>query len=161
MAATVIFSFFLYDFISAYESNRDLRLLVQLRSFVKAVWGVFRSSWILYLVLLLFFGFLVYYYIFMKSATPRVTAGGVTWYGGSILLNYLTIPKIIIYYIKQIVWPADLLVDYKFFPIIPQNPYEIEVILSLGAVAGILLGAFFLLQYNKIALFGCPDLYPK
>src|SRR3972149_3628391 len=139
MAATMIFAFFLYDFVLAFPSNGNLSTDSVLKNVWRTARRVITANKFLYFSLFLFFCFVVYYYLFMRHSTVRVRFEGVDWYGGSILLNYLTIPKIILYYVKQLIWPMHLLADYKYFPIVVRNPYDLQAILSLIIVCGMIL----------------------
>lgn len=153
-AATMVFAFFLYDFVMAFPSNRSLSTDGVLKNVWKTTQRIIVANKFLYFSLFLFFCFVVYYYLFMRHSTVRVRFEGVDWYGGSTLLNYLTIPKIILYYIKQLLWPMHLLVDYKYFPIVVRDPYEPQAILSLIIVAEIILLALCFLNRHKWVAFG-------
>jgi protein O-mannosyl-transferase len=154
IVATMVFTFFFYQFIITFPTDANWSL----KNLFVNVWittvKVLRTHRMVYFGLFVFFCFIVYYYLFMQHATPRVRSDGVSWYGGSMLLNYLTIPKIVMYYIKQLLWPMHLLTDYKFFPIVARNPYEPMVILSIMMVSLIVVLTLYLLNRNKPAAFG-------
>jgi protein O-mannosyl-transferase len=152
--AIMLFSFILYDYVTAYRLHDNPGIKNVLKNIWKTALEIIMVNKTLYISLFLFFSYVVYYYLFMKHSTPRVRVEGVEWYGGSMLLNYMAIPKIIIYYIKQLIWPVHLLVDYKFFPIVPRNPYEIQAILSLTTVIVAILLALYMLNHHKIMAFG-------
>jgi protein O-mannosyl-transferase len=154
MAATMVFVFILYDFIQAHPSGPPNSLRGRLRDLFGTARTIIAANKYLYGGLLASFCVITYYYLFLRHSTVRVRLDGVDWYGGSMVLDYLSIPKIILYYFKQILWPAHLLVDYKFFPILAKSVTEPAAILAAVAVALLILLAVYLIRVNKVVSFG-------
>ncbi len=69
-----------------------------------------------YLYSLVFMGalFFGYYKVFIKSPSNRIA-----YYGDSMITTFLTVGKILVYYIKLLVYPINLNVDYSYnaFPL--------------------------------------------
>lgn len=91
-----------------------------------------------------------YYKIFIKSPSLQHT-----YYGGSALATFLTVARILVHYLKLILFPVRLNADYSFdaFPL-STAVYEPSALASLMAL--LLMGylAFKLLDTRKMIAFG-------
>ncbi len=80
-------------------------------------------------------GFAVaYYYIVLMHASGRIFGTRIGWWGGSVLLNYLTASKVMMYYLKQLLFPIHLSEDYMGIGIVAKSPFQASAILSFIGV---------------------------
>ena len=152
-AASLVFMYFMYDFTKSMSLLNKPSLKEFLRgAFTKTVEVLKTYRWF-YSGLILFFFWSVWYYVWFRKSSVRISGEVIHWYTDSLFLNYLSIPKIILYYIKQLLYPVQLLADYKFYPILADSAFEPQAIASLIGVLAIILLAFWLVTYRWIASF--------
>jgi tetratricopeptide (TPR) repeat protein len=96
-------------------------------------------------VALLFTG----YKVFIKSPSNKVG-----FYGGDIFIQFLTVGKILVHYIKLLFYPVNLLADYSFnsFPL-SQSIFEPATFLSLLILCVLGVLAVKLLLINRLMGF--------
>ncbi len=97
-----------------------------------------------------------YYSVIVRNATTRIGEAGVTFWGGSLLTNTLTVPLTYAHYAKLAVWPRQLAAQY-FGAFDPATGFsDPRVIPALVFLAGaILLGIWLLLKTShRVAGFG-------
>jgi tetratricopeptide (TPR) repeat protein len=153
MGVTLIAVFLVYDFMIRSENL----MTAEIRSSRNLLWFTIKDVLDRGKIFYALFGAgvfaVVYYYIFVKQSSGFVTAEQIRWYGSSWVLNYLTVPKIIIYYLKQLFFPAHLLADYKLFPIVAESAAELAAwgsVILLGIIMGF---AFYAWKQDKIIAF--------
>ena len=152
-AASLVFMYFMYDFTKGMSLLNKPSLKEFLRgAFTKTVEIVKTYRWF-YSGLILFFFWSVWYYIWFRRSSALISGDGIHWYSDSPFLNYLSIPKIILYYIKQLLYPVQLLADYKFYPILADSVFEPQAIVSLIVVLVIVLLAFWFVTHRWIVSF--------
>lgn len=153
-AATLLFMYFTYDVVQSVSLRGGRSLLSILRDCVTGCFDVLRKYRWFYAGLAAFFVWGVWYYVIFRRSSIYVTTNGISWYAGSPLLNYLSIPTIILYYIKQLVFPMNLLSDYKFYPILATSILDPRAIATLLGLLVLIGSAFRLIVVNKLAAFG-------
>jgi len=96
----------------------------------------------------------LYYYIIYKHASYLIRTDEIKWWGGSILLNYLTIPKLLAFYIGKILFPSQLISDYSGYPIIARSAGDAFSWTSLIMIGVLAWFSFFSLRINKWIFWG-------
>jgi tetratricopeptide (TPR) repeat protein len=105
-----------------------------------------------YLYSLIFLGALSfsYYKVFITSPSNRVT-----YYGDSMITTFLTVGKILVHYIKLLVYPIRLTADYSFdaFPLSSSflEPATVGAFVVLGVIGYVVLR---LVITHRMAAFG-------
>ncbi len=89
-----------------------------------------------------------WYMIVIKEASHKIG-----WHGGNIVLNFATVAKIWMTYLRLIFFPLKLCADYKSYPL-ATSLFEQATIFSVGGVAVIFTLAFWMLKKNKFIAFG-------
>ena len=144
MAVTLPAIFFLYDCIHNLPDEGSLlkRCSVSLKKVISR-YGLFYLFFLA--VALLFTG----YKVFIKSPSNKVG-----FYGGDIFIQFLTVGKILVHYIKLLFYPVNLLADYSFnsFPL-SQSIFEPATFLSLLVLCGLGVLAVKLLLVNRLMAF--------
>jgi tetratricopeptide (TPR) repeat protein len=141
MGATLPLLLFIYDF-------------VEVTSGEKGIWRSFKEVWSryypLYLPVFLVGVWFAYYKVFINYPSTRHE-----YYGGSIATNFLTVGKILIYYLKLILLPVVLNADYSFnaFPL-SKGILETGTIFSFVILTGIFYLIVKLLAREKAIAFG-------
>lgn len=89
------------------------------------------------------------YKVFIKSPSNKVGL-----YGGDLYIQLLTVSKILVYYIKLLLFPINLIADYSFnsFPL-SHSLYEPAILFSLTVLCAIAFLTSKLLLRNKIMAF--------
>ena len=144
MAVTLPALFFSYDFIHNLSDKGSLT-----HRFSTSFKKTFTSHKIFYLSFLLMAILFICYKIFLKS--PSNKEG---FYGGNLYIQLLTVSKILVYYIKLLFFPINLIADYSFnsFPL-PRSLVEPATLFSLMALCAIAFLMLKLLSRNKIMAF--------
>ena len=105
-----------------------------------------------YVYVLLFAGAVAYSYykVFVKSPSYQSA-----FYGDSLLTNFLTVGRILVYYMKLLVYPINLNADYSFnaFPL-SSSLFEPSVFLSILFLMGCGYVVLRLLGRDKLMAFG-------
>ena len=144
MAVTLPAIFFLYDYIHNLPDEGPLlkRCSVSLKRVISRH-GLFYLCFLA--VALLFTG----YKVFVKSPSNKVG-----FYGGDLFVQFLTVGKILVHYIKLLFYPVNLLADYSFnsFPL-SQSIFEPATFLSLLVLCALGLLAVKLLVINRLMAF--------
>ena len=89
------------------------------------------------------------YKVLLKSPSNKVG-----FYGGDLYIQVLTVGKILMYYIKLLFFPINLLADYSFnsFPL-STSFFEPTTLLSFGALCFLAILTMQLLNKNKTMAF--------
>jgi len=91
-----------------------------------------------------------YYKIFIKSPSHQIN-----YYGDSVLVTFLTVGRIIVYYLKLLVFPVNLNADYSYnafsLSVSFLEPATLFSFILLGVLGYVL---FRLLNTHKIMAFG-------
>jgi len=150
MGVTLPAIFFIYDLIKNLPEERKKPETNPVREIVKAL----KKIWIQhkYFYGIFFIGALafIYYKIFINSPSHQEE-----YYGNSILITFLTVGKIIIHYIKLLLFPVNLIADYSYdaFPL-ASSFLDWPVLFSLILLFLILLTFLKMLTSNKLMAFG-------
>ena len=144
MAVTLPAIFFAYDFISSLPDEGSLAN--RLSNALKKIISSYKIFYLTFLVPAILF---TCYKVLLKS--PSNKEG---FYGGDLYIQFLTVSKILFYYIKLLFFPINLIADYSFnsFPL-SQSLLEPETIFSLMALCAIALLTLRLLFKNKLMAF--------
>jgi tetratricopeptide (TPR) repeat protein/uncharacterized membrane protein len=150
MGVTLPALFLAYDLVTNF--NRDVS--GSNLGYGKALFSSFKKSIAngYFLYPFMFLGAVAYtcYQVFIKSASLQDT-----YYGDSALTTFLTVARILVHYLKLLVYPIRLLADYSFnaFPL-STSFFEPSTFISL--VLLLLLGflALKMLVNHKMAAFG-------
>lgn len=144
MAVTLPAIFFAYDLISSLPDEGSLAN--RLSNALKKIISSYKIFYLTFLVPAILF---TCYKVLLKS--PSNKEG---FYGGDLYIQFLTVSKILFYYIKLLFFPINLIADYSFnsFPL-SQSLLEPETILSLMALCAIAFLTLRLLCKNKIMAF--------
>jgi tetratricopeptide (TPR) repeat protein len=142
--------FFCYDLITHFPEKVRKIDAAYFKALVLTVKKVLVQS--KYLYSLLFLGALSfsYYKVFIKSPSYKVT-----YYGDSMITTFLTVGKILVHYIKLLVYPIRLNADYSFnaFPLSSSflEPATVVSFMVLGVIGYVVLR---LVITHRIAAFG-------
>ncbi|MCX5884517.1 MAG: tetratricopeptide repeat protein, partial [Proteobacteria bacterium] len=141
MGVTLPLMMFVYDYVSVISKGEGM-------------WQSFKEMWrkyyVLYLpVFLMGIGF-TYYKLFINYPSTRHE-----YYGGSLVTNFLTVGKILVYYLKLIFFPVVLNADYSYngFPL-SQGVFELATVTSLLILGMIFYLIYRLLTREKMIAFG-------
>lgn len=97
-----------------------------------------------------------YYSVIVRNATTRIGEAGVTFWGGSLLTNTLTVPLTYAHYAKLAVWPKQLAAQYfgAFEPATGfSDPRVVPALIFLAGIAAV--GTWLLLRTShRVAGFG-------
>ena len=150
MGVTLPVLFLIYDLVNNLpEEVKDFRLhpAKEIAKTVKRIWVEHKYFYCTFLIGALTFS---YYKIFINS--PSHQAG---YYGNSILVTFLTVSKIIIHYIKLLLFPVNLIADYSYdaFPL-ASSLFEWSVLSSLILLLLILYILLRILTRKKWIAFG-------
>ncbi len=110
-----------------------------------------REQW-LYISLWLIGIAFTLYWVFIKGASQRVTAGKINYWGGSFYTNFLTVMRVHAWYLKQLVYPTPIAQYLGSFEI-SRSIFDWRVVLSMAVVGGALGGGFLLLKRDKLMAF--------
>ena len=141
MGVTLPLLLFVYDFIEV--TSRE-----------KGLWSSFKEVWSryypLYLPVFLVGIWFAYYKIFLNYPSSRHE-----YYGRSMVTNFLTVGKILVYYLKIIFMPVVLNADYSYnaFPL-SGGIGEVGTFFSIVILAGIFFLIARLLTREKLIAFG-------
>ncbi|MCX5886505.1 MAG: tetratricopeptide repeat protein, partial [Proteobacteria bacterium] len=141
MGVTLPLLLFVYDFIEV--TSRE-----------KGVWCSFKEVWSryypLYLPVFLVGIWFAYYKIFLNYPSSRHE-----YYGRSMVTNFLTVGKILVYYLKIIFLPVVLNADYSYnaFPL-SGGIGEVGTFFSIVILAGIFFLIARLFTREKLIAFG-------
>ena len=144
MAVTLPAIFFLYDGITNLPEEGSL--FKKCSASLKKIISRYVFFYLFFLtVALLFSG----YKVFIKSPSNKIG-----FYGGDPLTQFLTVGKILVYYIKLLFYPINLLADYSFnsFPL-SQSFLEPATVLSLAVLCALGFLAVKLLVIDKLMAF--------
>jgi tetratricopeptide (TPR) repeat protein len=103
MAITLPVVFILYDWMTEERGGRDWK------SFFLAPFRILRKYWWQYLLFFITALLFAYYTVFILKVSNQKA-----YYGGSVFLNFLTVGKILAYYIYLLILPLKLSITYNF-----------------------------------------------
>ncbi|PYS27924.1 MAG: hypothetical protein DMF75_19580, partial [Acidobacteria bacterium] len=110
-----------------------------------------REKWLYVSLWLIGIAFTLYW-VFIKGASQRVTAGKINYWGGSFYTNFLTVMRVHAWYLKQLVNPTPI-AQYLGSLEISRSIFDWRVLLSMAVVGGALCGGFLLLKRDKLMAF--------
>ncbi len=119
-----------------------------LTDFLTATKNIIKRYKFLVVALLIFGAAFTWYSVIYREASHQRG-----WHGDSILINFLTVAKIWVTYLRLIFFPIVLSADYKSFPL-STSPFEPATMLSIGLVALFFYATFKLLKSNRALGFG-------
>jgi tetratricopeptide (TPR) repeat protein len=157
----LLLTFFSYILsLSSKEMGVTLPLLLfiydyfEVKSKEKGVWRSFKEVWsryyFLYLPVFLVGIWFTYYKLFINYPSTRHE-----YYGGNLVTNFLTVGKILVYYLKLIFLPVVLNADYSYnaFPL-SQGLFEPATFTSLLILGMIFYLIYRLLTGERVIAFG-------
>lgn len=141
MGVTLPLMLFAYDYVSVISKGEGMW-----RSF-KEVW---KRYYVLYLPVFLMGAGFAYYKLFINYPSSRHE-----YYGGNLATNFLTVGKILVYYLKLIFLPVVLNADYSYsaFPL-SEGIFEPSTFVSLVILGVIFYLIYRLLTREKVVAFG-------
>ena len=144
MAATLPVLFFLYDLTRSLPDEGPL--IRRLSTALKKTISSYKMFYLTFLVPAILF---TCYKVFLKSPSNKEGL-----YGGSLYIQFLTVGKILVYYIKLLFFPINLVADYSFnsFPL-SRSLFEPGTLFSLMVLCTIAFLTVKLLLRNKIMAF--------
>ncbi len=145
MAVTLPAVFLLYDGITNLPDEGSLfkRCFAGLKEIISR----YKLFYLFFLaVAILFTG----YKVFLKSPSTKVG-----FYGGDPFIQFLTVGKILVYYVKLLFYPVNLLADYSFNSFsLSQSFFEPATLLSLVVLSALGFVTVKLLKKEKLMAFG-------
>ncbi|HKA56966.1 MAG TPA: tetratricopeptide repeat protein [Candidatus Binatia bacterium] len=102
----------------------------------------------LYLPLLLAGACFVWYAAFVVLPSWRVS-----WYGGTITANFLTVARVWVYYLYLLIWPVPLLADYTGAFAVSRSLHDPWVLQALGLLLVLFLVILGTFRYSRMAAF--------
>jgi len=103
MAITLPVVFILYDWMTEERGGRDWK------SFFLVPFRILRKYWWQYLLFFITALLFAYYTVFILKVSNQKA-----YYGGNVFLNFLTVGKILAYYIYLLILPLKLSITYSF-----------------------------------------------
>jgi tetratricopeptide (TPR) repeat protein len=153
----LIFFFYLFS-IASKEMGVTLPLMLFLYDYVwvreEGLGRKFREVWkrygFFYLPVFLMGAGFTCYKLFINYPSTRHE-----YYGGSLVTNFLTVGKILVYYLKLIFLPVVLNADYSYDAFsLSQGFFEPATFISLVILGGIFYFIFWLLRKEKVVAWG-------
>lgn len=141
VAITLVAMFLLYDVFSNLSDSTEGGMAKREKLYRAAVQTVVRYRYFYLSFIALGIG-VAYYYIVLMHASGRIIGTKIGWWGGSMLLNFLTASKVMMYYLKQLLFPIHLSEDYMGIGIVAKSPFQAGAILSFIGVCVYLYLAF-------------------
>ncbi len=120
------------------------------RSMCSSFWPIVTTYWYLYAPLFVVAGIFFMEKVFVYN--PSRMEG---LFGGSPLLHFLTVCRIIVVYIKQLIFPVTLNADYSYraYPLTVSSTDPMAWF-AVAMLAAILFGLWNALQTNRMVAFG-------
>jgi Flp pilus assembly protein TadD len=112
--------------------------------------GAFSQSRLLYLPFVVLAAGATYYVLFLVRGTPQRA-----YHGGSLWFSLLTQARVVLYYIKLLIFPVTLNADYSYnaFPV-TTSWTDPKALASLAILAALVYGLIGCLRTRPIAAFG-------
>ena len=136
MAVGLVLLILLYDLKCVSEDQAS----VGVKTVSNSVAAILRRSGFMYLSMGVFILSALVFYLMFHQASARVQGSKILWWGDSIALNYLTVPKVWLGYLIKLIFPYPLMADYMEYPIVPVHVAEASAWFSLF----ILIAIFYL-----------------
>ncbi len=151
MAITLPLMWLTYDLLRRLESRPGEPVGALLRRAGTSLARILRESWLFYLACFVAAGAASLYILLVDTQTSRPTV----FWGGSLGMTLLTSARIIVHYIKLLLFPATLNADYSYnaFPV-TSSWADLRAWLALCVLAFIALGLMRLASSCKVAAFG-------
>jgi len=137
VAITLIAMFLLYDVFTNLCARTECGM-EQRENLYRTIVQTFVRYRYFYLSVIALGVAVAYYYIVLMHASGRIIGTRIGWWGGSVLLNFLTASKVMMYYLKQLLFPIHLSEDYMGIGIVAKSPFQASAILSFIGVCGYL-----------------------
>jgi len=150
MAITLPLLWLAYDLWRRFEPQPGEAFRDLLRRLGSDLTRAFRASSLLYLTCFSAAGGIALYLLFIVRISRQKV-----FYGGSLPMGLLTSARIVVHYIKLLLFPATLSADYSFnaFPV-TSSWTDIRAWLALGVLALISFGLLRLASFSKVAALG-------
>jgi len=110
-----------------------------------------RFRWVILSFMLFVLGYL-YVIIFLQKASGLVRAERFLWWGGSPAANFATVSRVIVTYIRKILFPAVLQVDYHQFPY-SRTFLDLRVLSACALIISLLVISVILLRRHRLLAF--------
>ena len=146
--------------ISSKETGATIPIAWLLYIFFREGKSILKKQWfyILSLVVLLLFSFFAFRAI-QTGGSGLISLNGVRFHGNSMLTHYMTAITIFIYYIKQTIFPLQLILDNANYPLVTE--FNLKVVFSILGILSYIGLMFVLLRkgerkgrsYGLIAFF--------
>ena len=150
MAVTLPLLCFCYDIVRYLQVESAKRQLSSFKNIFMALKEVVITHRYFYSPMLIAAAYFTYYKVWLKSPSQRHS-----FYGGSIYLNFLTVFKVMIHYLKLMFYPINLTVDYSYngFPV-ASSLFEPATFSAVLILIFILYGLWRLLFTFPLLSFG-------
>jgi tetratricopeptide (TPR) repeat protein len=149
MAVGLIPLVFLYDL----QAEATLRTNRPTKNGFGLVGTVVKRHGLFYLALMLLAALAMGFYLYWHHSSARIQNAGINWWGGSFLLNSLTVPILWVTYLKKLIWPLPLMADYMGYPLVANSPADIRSWASLLVLTAVVLTAFRWIRVRPLAGF--------
>ena len=144
MAVTLPAIFFLYDCINNLPDEGSL--FKRCSASLKTVISRYGFFYMIFLAVAILF---TCYKVLLKSPSTKMG-----FYGGDFFIQFLTVGKILVHYIKLLFYPVNLLADYSFNSFsLSQSFFEPATFLALLVLCGLGYLVVKLLRSNKLMAF--------
>ncbi len=110
-----------------------------------------QDKW-LYLALTLAAVAFTWYMLFVRNASGRVNSEGVTYWGGSFLATMLTVLRVHVWYVKQLLYPTPIAQYFGAFEI-STSLLDWRALAALIIIGSMVTGGFLLLKRNPLMAF--------
>jgi tetratricopeptide (TPR) repeat protein len=150
MAVTLPAIFFIYDYINNFQAQANGQEKTKV---VRSILLCLKILWRKYALFYLFFflGALFFVYYKLTIAPP---SNLLQYWGGSLWSNFFTVARILVYYLKLLLFPIPLNADYSFnaFPV-THTLLDISAWLSFIVLGIALWAGVKMFHYNRMITF--------
>ena len=150
MAVTLPLLCFCYEVVGCVQVDSTEGPFSSFKKIFSSIKGVVIKYRYFYLILLIAGAYFTYYKVWVRSPSQRHS-----FYGESIYVNFLTVAKIMIHYLKLMFYPINLTADYSYnsFPL-AGSLFEPTTFAAILIVVFILYGLWRLLNTSPPLSFG-------
>lgn len=150
MAVTLPLLCFCYDVVGCLQVDSAKGSLSSFKKIFSSIKGIVVRCRYFYLMLFLAAACFTYYKVWIKSPSQRYS-----FYGESIYVNFLTVAKIMIHYLKLMFYPINLTADYSYnsFPL-ARSLFEPATFAAILILVFILYGLWRLINTSPLLSFG-------
>jgi tetratricopeptide (TPR) repeat protein len=139
-----------YDVVKGYRRDRVREGRGYARELMGAVKGALAGSWLFYGAVFVGACWYGYYKVFVKSPSFQKT-----YYGDSALTTFLTMGKVVVHYLRLLVYPIRLNADYSYdaFPL-SSSLFEPGTFGAFAVLGVLVYAAWRLMRWRVMAGFG-------